>query len=544
MAVSTELTGALKKVVLSLEDDLRVRVESDPSTKSAWLDEHVKAISGERTAMSWQAWRDDRLTQVAVAWVLTSVFVRFCEDNRLVSPVWIAGPPERRQEALDAELSYFRAHPEQTDREWLLQAFNHLGSVKATRDLVDPHSPLWLVSPSGQAAKRLVDFWRTRTDSGGLVHDLTDPDLSTRFLGDLYQDLSDYAKKTFALLQTPVFVEEFILDQTLEPALTERPLEGFRLIDPACGSGHFLLGAFARLNDRWAAHAPGLEVQGRVQRALDAIHGVDLNPFAVAVARFRLMVAALQGCGLASLEDAPAFTFHLSAGDSLLHGRRYRTDRLDHFDDDAEISGFIYETEDLEQLRQILVPGRYDVVVGNPPYITVKDKTLNARYRDLYSTCKGTYALAVPFMERFFELAKRTDGDKPAGWVGQITSNSFMKREFGSKLIEDFLVRQDLRLVADTSGAYIPGHGTPTAILVGRPQVPVGATVKAVLGVRGEPSQPTDPAKGLVWSSIADDVGLDAYDDSFISVTMLDRGALASHPWSLTGGGASTLVEA
>ncbi len=544
MAVSTELTGALKKVVLSLEDDLRVRVESDPSTKSAWLDEHAKAISGERTAMSWQAWRDDRLTQVAVAWVLTSVFVRFCEDNRLVSPVWIAGPPERRQEALDAELSYFRAHPEQTDREWLLQAFNHLGSVKATRDLVDPHSPLWLVSPSGQAAKRLVDFWRTRTDSGGLVHDLTDPDLSTRFLGDLYQDLSDYAKKTFALLQTPVFVEEFILDQTLEPALTERPLEGFRLIDPACGSGHFLLGAFARLNDRWAAHAPGLEVQGRVQRALDAIHGVDLNPFAVAVARFRLMVAALQGCGLASLEDAPAFTFHLSAGDSLLHGRRYRTDRLDHFDDDAEISGFIYETEDLEQLRQILVPGRYDVVVGNPPYITVKDKTLNARYRDLYSTCKGTYALAVPFMERFFELAKRTDGDKPAGWVGQITSNSFMKREFGSKLIEDFLVRQDLRLVADTSGAYIPGHGTPTAILVGRPQVPVGATVKAVLGVRGEPSQPTDPAKGLVWSSIADDVGLDAYDDSFISVTMLDRGALASHPWSLTGGGASTLVEA
>jgi len=544
VAVSTELTGALKKVVLSLEDDLRVRVESDPSTKSAWLDEHAKAISGERTAMSWQAWRDDRLTQVAVAWVLTSVFVRFCEDNRLVSPVWIAGPPERRQEALDAELSYFRAHPEQTDREWLLQAFNHLGSVKATRDLVDPHSPLWLVSPSGQAAKRLVDFWRTRTDSGGLVHDLTDPDLSTRFLGDLYQDLSDYAKKTFALLQTPVFVEEFILDQTLEPALTERPLEGFRLIDPACGSGHFLLGAFARLNDRWAAHAPGLEVQGRVQRALDAIHGVDLNPFAVAVARFRLMVAALQGCGLASLEDAPAFTFHLSAGDSLLHGRRYRTDRLDHFDDDAEISGFIYETEDLEQLRQILVPGRYDVVVGNPPYITVKDKTLNARYRDLYSTCKGTYALAVPFMERFFELAKRTDGDKPAGWVGQITSNSFMKREFGSKLIEDFLVRQDLRLVADTSGAYIPGHGTPTAILVGRPQVPVGATVKAVLGVRGEPSQPTDPAKGLVWSSIADDVGLDAYDDSFISVTMLDRGALASHPWSLTGGGASTLVEA
>ena len=176
-------------------------------------------MNRERTAMSWQAWRDDRVTQAAVAWVLTTVFVRFCEDNRLLKPVWIAGPADRRQEALDAELAYFRAHPEHTDREWLLQAVEYLRATKATRDLVESHSPLWTVSPSGQAAKRLIAFWRERTADGALVWDLTDPTLSTRFLGDLYQDLSDYAKKTFALLQTPEFVEEFILDQTLEPAL-------------------------------------------------------------------------------------------------------------------------------------------------------------------------------------------------------------------------------------------------------------------------------------------------------------------------------------
>lgn len=58
-------------------------------------------------------------------------------------------------------------------------------------------------------------------------------------------------------------------------------------------------------------------------------------------------------------------------------------------------------------------------------------------------------------------------GERAAG-VGQITSNSFMKREFGVPLIEDFLAGKDLRLVADTSGAYIPGHGTPTVIIVGR----------------------------------------------------------------------------
>ncbi|MGW5666371.1 BREX-2 system adenine-specific DNA-methyltransferase PglX [Micromonospora sp. NPDC003776] len=545
MAVSTGLTAALKKVVLDLEDDLRDRVASQPDVLATWKQEHKAAESRERTAMSWQEWRDDRVTQAAVAWVLTTVFVRFCEDNRLLKPVWIAGPADRRQEALDAELSYFRTHPEDTDREWVLQAVEYLRNTKATRDLVESHSPLWTVSPSGQAAKRLIAFWRERTADGDLVWTFADRDLSTRFLGDLYQDLSDYAKSTFALLQTPEFVEEFILDQAMEPALDERPLEGFKLIDPTCGSGHFLLGAFVRLKDLWATHAPGMEVQARVQKALDAIHGVDLNPFAVAIARFRLMVAALQAASLTSLEYAPAFRFQLAAGDSLLHGRAQLALDLPGMEDyDSGLSGFAYATEDLAALRSILEPGQYDVVVGNPPYIPVRDKKLNAAYRELYPTCKGTYALTIPFMERFFQLARPTLGDRQGGWVGQITSNSFMKREFGSRLIEDFLSKQDLRLVVDTSGAYIPGHGTPTVIIVGRHQAASTDTVKAVLGIRGEPGQPDIPGEGLVWTEIVKNIDKDEYDQGgFVSVTRLPRKVLATHPWSLAGGGASALAQ-
>src|SRR5262249_13880302 len=254
------------------------------------------------------------------------------------------GPEHRRQEALDAQLAYFRAHPEDTDREWLMQAINDLADLPATKALVDPHSPLHLVSPSGDAVTTLLDFWRRRGDDGALIHDLTDTSLSTRFLGDLYQELSQYAKETYALLQTPVFVEEFILDRTLEPALAERPLEGFKLIDPACGSGHFLLGAFDRLLDRWHRHVPGLEIQARVQTALDAIHGVDLNPFAVAIARFRLTLAALEASRLTSLEDAPAFTFHLAVGDSLIHGPD--PDVLPGMADRSAFMPFTYATED------------------------------------------------------------------------------------------------------------------------------------------------------------------------------------------------------
>jgi hypothetical protein len=528
------LTADLQWQVLLLEDDLRDRVSADPQLEGRWKEEHQRALDKERTATSWQAWRDDRVTQAAVAWVLTSVFIRFCEDNGLVGPVWIAGPAERRQEALDAQLAFFRTHPEDTDREWLQSAIDHLAALPATKALVDNRSALHLVAPSGNAVTRLLDFWRTRTENGELIHNLVDTSLSTRFLGDLYQDLSQHAKETYALLQTPVFVEEFILDRTLEPALKERPLEGFRLIDPTCGSGHFLLGAFDRLLDRWHKHAPGLELQARVQAALDAIHGVDLNPFAVAIARFRLTVAALQASGLSSLEAAPAFTFHLAVGDSLIHGPDPHV--LPGMSDRTAYMSFTYATEDGPLLLEILEEGRYDVVVGNPPYITVKDKALNQIYRSKYvNVCKGTYALTVPFMALFFSLTK---GGDQAGWTGLITSNSFMKREFGSKLIEDFLVHQDLRLVVDTSGAYIPGHGTPTLIIIGRRQEPISPLVHAVLGVRGEPGQPDNPAKGIVWSSIVDHVDYPKWEDAFITIADLDRSLFSKHPWSLTGGSA------
>jgi len=538
VTATAALTTDLQRQVLLLEDDLRDRLQADVEREAEWKREHQQALTKERTAASWVAWRDDRITQAAVAWILTTVFIRFCEDNALVQPVWIAGPEHRRQEALDAQLAYFRTHPEHTDREWLQSAIDYLANLPATKALVESHSALHLVSPSGNAVTGLLNFWRTRREDGTLVHDLHDSTLSTRFLGDLYQDLSQHAKETYALLQTPVFVEEFILDRTLEPALNERPLEGFKLIDPTCGSGHFLLGAFDRLLDRWHKHAPGLELQARVQAALDAIHGVDLNPFAIAIARFRLMVAALKASGLRSLEKAPAFTLHTAVGDSLIHGPDHGV--LPGMSNRTAFMPFTYPTEDGPLLLSLLEEGRYDVVVGNPPYIQPRDKSLNKIYRSKFrDVCKGKYALTVPFMVLFFSLAK---AGEQVGWVGQITSNSFMKREFGLPLIESFLVKQDLRLIVDTSVAYIPGHGTPTVILIGRKQKPVDPQVRTVLGVRGEPTQPEVPEKGIVWSSITAHVETPGWDDAWITVTDLARSRLLSHPWSLSGGGAVDLL--
>lgn len=114
-----------------------------------------------------------------------------------------------------------------------------------------------------------------------------------------------------------------------------------------------------------------------------------------------------------------------------------------------------------------------------------------------------------------------------------------MKREFGAKLVREFLSLIDLTLIVDTSGAYIPGHGTPTTILVGRNRPPVSPTLRVVMGVRGEPATPVDAAQGLVWRAIVAQVDDPGSDGPFVTVEDLPRSSISQHPWNLGGGGAT-----
>lgn len=571
----TELLKDLRKQVKTLEDDLRERSEAVAEYKAKLEAEYTHAREAKRTAATYGAWRDERITQVAAAWVLACVFVRFCEDNRLIPDPFLAGPGERLKDAEDRDAEFFRLNPEKNDRDWLVHAFESLAATNpAVAGLFDrAHNPLWELAPSYEAASTLLKFWRRRGPDGEIVHDFTDEPVvgsdgvvehqgwSTRFLGDLYQDLSEHARKTYALLQTPEFVEEFILDLTLEPAIREFGLDpetaigedgeirkGLRTIDPACGSGHFLLGLFKRLLAKWKAVEPGTDAWELVRRSLEAVHGCDKNPFAVSIARFRLLMAALQAGGAKRLDQAPTFPINVAAGDSLLHGRGAAGIQGDLLSDGET---FAYQTEDVKDYTarcDLLGVSTYHVVVGNPPYITVKDKQENENYRKAYSACTGTYALSVPFAQRLFQLAIRAGGsERAAGYVGQITANSFMKREFGRKLIEEFFVsvREGVHLthVVDTSGAYIPGHGTPTVILIGRNYISrAKEPIRAVLGVRGEPSQPEDARRGLVWTAIVKQVGEPGSESEWISVVDTPRERFAEFPWSLTGGGAAALL--
>ena len=273
------------------------------------------------------------------------------------------------------------------------------------------HNPMWTIQPSPTRSRRCSRSGGRPATTARSVYDLTDPEWNTRFLGDLYQDLSEAARKTYALLQTPEFVEEFILKYTLDPAIEEFGLEPappvghedlphrLRVIDPACGSGHFLLGAFRKpAGGVGNGDSPATDKWELVRKALSSVHGVDKNPFAVAIARFRLMLAAMRAGGVERLTrarrlpaqhrgrrlPAPRQGRPGPAGGVRLRRRKRRMD-LPH--------------RGRRRLHQVLPhPGIRHVPRGggNPPYITVKDKAENESYRKAYDELSGAVRIVGP----------------------------------------------------------------------------------------------------------------------------------------------------
>jgi hypothetical protein len=191
----------------------------------------------------------------------------------------------------------------------------------------------------------------------------------------------------------------------------------------------------------------------------------------------------------------------------------------------------------------VLTP-RFHAIVANPPYILEGDDGRKAYHREKtgrtqrYVSAYKQYHLSSPFTERCFQVAAMD------GFIGLIIDNQFMKRDFGRPLIEQVLAGIDLTLVVDTSQAHIPFHGTPTVLIFGRNRSGLpAATVRTVMGRRGETGTPSDPANGRVWVSIVEGWNEPGFENEYVSVVDLPRSVLKNYPWSLQGGGAGPLKE-
>lgn len=210
-------------------------------------------------------------------------------------------------------------------------------------------------------------------------------------------------------------------------------LANIKVLDPACGSGAFLVQVFDYLREEGLrVNAELARLQGGMVSLLERLdtsilknnlYGVDLNPEPVEITKLSLWLkTANSGEKLTYLDD------NIKCGNSVV--------------DDPAVSAAAFDWSG--QFPAIMAAGGFDVVVGNPPYVRQeffpKDKPHLKKH---YGTYHGTADLFVYFYELGLRLLK------PRGWLGYISSSTFMKTSSGSKLRELLASRATVQRLVD-----------------------------------------------------------------------------------------------
>ncbi len=528
------LTAALREHVAAIAGELRAQMRAPGGDRVRALQLHKDEAVGD----DFDVWTDLLSRRAAVLWVLKSVYVRVLEDRGLLAPGRLLDP--------EAQQLFEKLAPNLGETAFLRWVYKDLASPNGGLPELFSVQPAELVLPSDARSRALIAFWRHRDADSGVQWSFAEERFEGELMGDLYQELDPVVKDRFALCQTPDFVREFILDRTLTPAIETFGADKVRLLDPACGSGHFLIDGLKRLVAATAGQHKSWSRAKVLEHALGRVVGMDLNDYACALARARLVMTAAELAGVNTLAEAAKFHPHVYWADGLEQIERDEVKpslQFGLFETAEEKPRATLTRADVRAALRKVFAERFHAVVANPPYITEKDPARKDYHREKvskaqrYVSAYREYSLGSPFTERCFQLAEKD------GYIGIITSNNFMKREFGKPLIEKVLSNLDLTLVVDTSQAFIPFHGTPTVLLFGKNRRPSDGPVLAVMGKRGEVGIPSDPAKGRVWSSIADGWDRVGFENEFVSVAKLPRETLSKHPWSLGGGGAAELKE-
>ncbi|HVS52850.1 MAG TPA: TaqI-like C-terminal specificity domain-containing protein [Opitutaceae bacterium] len=297
-----------------------------------------------------------------------------------------------------------------------------------------------------------------------------------QFLGKVIHLTSDHkarveekpeVRKAGGVYYTPTYIVDYIVRQTVGPLLerrTPKQVEKIRVLDPACGSGSFLLGAYEFLlawhldyylkNDpaAWAkkktppiyetapnAHGIGhgtknfqLTTAERKRILVNNLFGVDIDAQAVEVTKLSLLLKVLegearelQGKQLDFHRVLPDLGQNIKCGNSLIGSDFYAQPALPDFDDEARyrINAFDWAVE----FKSIMEAGGFDAVIGNPPW-GQKETSLDAPTKDYLRTrfvsLAGIFDLFRPFAELAFRLV-RSDG-----MVGQVLPDIVLLKDY------------------------------------------------------------------------------------------------------------------
>jgi type I restriction-modification system DNA methylase subunit/predicted type IV restriction endonuclease len=270
-------------------------------------------------------------------------------------------------------------------------------------------------------------------------------------------------RKAGGVYYTPKYVVDYIVKNTvgkLVDGKKPKQVEKIRILDPACGSGSFLIGAYEHLldwhRDWYVENDPAkymkqiyqgvggqwyLTTAEKKKILLNNIYGVDIDAQAVEVTKLNLLLKALEGENEETIESQlkmfreralPDLRGNIKCGNSLIGPDFYDSTQLNLLDDEERyrINAFDWEKE----FEDIMKHGGFDAVIGNPPYIRIQGLKEFAPkeveyYKQRYTASqKGNYDVYVVFVEKGLELLK------DSRLLGFIMPNKFFNSNYGEPL--------------------------------------------------------------------------------------------------------------
>jgi Alw26I/Eco31I/Esp3I family type II restriction m6 adenine DNA methyltransferase len=190
-------------------------------------------------------------------------------------------------------------------------------------------------------------------------------------------------RKAGGVYYTPTYIVDYIVKNTvgkLVEGKTPAEVANLKIVDPACGSGTFLLGAYQFLLDwhlnwyaendaeKWVKAGSRLTTAKKKEILLNNIHGVDIDAQAVEVTKLSLLLKVLENASgqleLGMQRALPDLGNNIKCGNSLIGFDYFEGQMFPDEEERARVNPFDWHSE----FKDVFARGGFDAVIGNPPY--------------------------------------------------------------------------------------------------------------------------------------------------------------------------------
>ncbi|HEV8328158.1 MAG TPA: N-6 DNA methylase [Nitrospiraceae bacterium] len=294
-------------------------------------------------------------------------------------------------------------------------------------------------------------------------------------------------KKAGGVYYTPAYIVEFIVKHTVGALCEGRTpvqITKLHILDPACGSGSFLLGAYSYLlnwHQKWyVEHGPEkhrkelfktmdgdwrLKTVEKRRILLNNIYGVDIDSQAVEVTKLSLLLKVLEGENKESLQELlfgrmralPDLGQNIKCGNSLIGPDYFAGQLMADEEEMRRMNPFDWKAE----FSEIMKVGGFDAVIGNPPY--VRQESLSG-FKDYlaqrYETYDGVADLYAYFMEKGVTLLRE------GGRFSFIVSSSFLRTTYGEALRRTLKKQVAVLRVLDFGGLAVFENAKDTYVCI------------------------------------------------------------------------------